>query len=147
MFSHIILGARDLDRQTAFYDAVLPHLGLVRQPAEPDGGPAGNCWTQPGRDWPQFWVQLPWDGRPATCGNGTQVSFRAETRKAVDAAWTAALAAGGQDEGAPGLRPHYAPDYYGAYCRDPEGNKLCILHMDAFAPRPRPQPETPVSGL
>lgn len=148
MFSHIILGARDLARQTAFYDAVLPHLGLIRREAEDDGGPAGSLWTEPGRDWPQFWVQLPWDGRPATWGNGLQVSFRAPSRAAVDAAWAAAISAGGKDEGAPGLRPDYDPDYYGAYLRDPEGNKLCLLHMTAFTnlsvqPQPSDAPLRP----
>lgn len=143
MFSHIILGARDLDLQTAFYDAVLSHLGLIRRAAEDDGGPAGSLWTERGQDWPQFWVQLPFDGRLATAGNGVQVRFRASTQAAVDVAWKAAIAAGGIDEGAPGLRPAYDPDYYGAYARDPEGNKLCFLHMDAFTEIPaQPQPSS-----
>lgn len=136
MFSHIILGARDLDRQAAFYDAVLPHLGLVRREVEDDGGPAGALWTAPGHDWPQFWIQLPFDNQPATPGNGVQVSFLAGSSAAVAAAWKAALQAGGASEGAPGLRLDYAPDYYGAYARDPEGNKLCFLHMDAFTDHP-----------
>lgn len=141
MFSHIILGARDLARQTAFYDAVLPHLGLVHREAEDDGGPAGSLWTEPGQDWPQFRVQLPYDRRPATWGNGVQISIRALSRAGVDAAWKSAIAAGGTDEGAPGLRPDYDPDYYGAYVRDPEGNKLCFLNMEAFTQHPaQPQP-------
>lgn len=128
LFSHIILGARDLGRLTAFYDATLAPLGLVRVDEPEDGGPLGAMWVMPGRRWPQFFVQLPWNGLPATWGNGTQVSFAAPSPAAVDAAWAAAIAQGGTDEGAPGLRPHYAPDYYGAYCRDPEGNKLCFVH-------------------
>lgn len=128
MFSHIILGARDLGRLTVFYDAALAPLGLVRVDEPEDGGPSGAMWVMPGWHWPQFFVQLPWNGLPATWGNGTQVSFAAPSRAAVDAAWAAAIAQGGTDEGAPGLRPHYAPDYYGAYCRDPEGNKLCFVH-------------------
>lgn len=128
MFTHIILGARDLPRLTAFYDAVLAPLGLVREELEDDGGPPGSMWVMPGRRWPQFFVQLPYNGLPASWGNGTQVSFAAPSRAAVDAAWQALLAAGGRDEGAPGLRPRYAPDYYGAYGRDPEGNKLCFVH-------------------
>lgn len=128
LFSHIILGARDLGRLTAFYDATLAPLGLVRVDEPEDGGPSGAMWVMPGHRWPQFFVQLPWNGLPATWGNGTQVSFAAPSPAAVDAAWAAAIAQGGSDEGAPGLRPHYAPDYYGAYCRDPEGNKLCFVH-------------------
>lgn len=61
-------------------------------------------------------------------GNGTQVSFAAGSRAVVDAVWRAAIAHGGSDEGAPGLRLHYGPDYYGAYARDLEGNKLCFVH-------------------
>lgn len=141
MFSHIILGALDLDRQAAFYDAVLQNLGLVRREVEGDGGPAGALWTAPGQDWPQFWIQLPFDNHPATPGNGVQVSFRAESCAAVAAAWNAALKAGGTSEGTPGLRLNYAADYYGAYVRDPEGNKLCFLHMDAFTHHSaQPQP-------
>jgi catechol 2,3-dioxygenase-like lactoylglutathione lyase family enzyme len=132
MFSHVIIGARDLRRLGGFYDAVLAPLGLEREPAEDDGGPTGIGWRRPGTRWPVFYVQLPWNGLPATWGNGVQVSFGAPSRDAVDLAFGAALDNGGTDEGAPGLRPHYAADYYGAYCRDPEGNKLCIVHAGGF---------------
>jgi catechol 2,3-dioxygenase-like lactoylglutathione lyase family enzyme len=130
MFSHIQIGARDLARMAEFYDAVLGEIGLVRAEAEDDGGPPGFIWQRPGRRWPQLVVQLPWNGLPATWGNGVQVSIAAPSRAAVDAAWRRALELGGVDEGEPGLRPRYAPDYYGAYCRDPEGNKLCFVHAD-----------------
>lgn len=129
MFSHIILGARDLPRLTGFYDKVLAPLGLVRVDEPSDGGPAGSMWVMPGSRWPQFFVQLPFNGLPATWGNGTQVSFAAPSPAAVDAAWQAATENGGIDEGEPGLRPNYAADYYGAYFRDPEGNKICVVHM------------------
>ena len=133
MFSHIIVGARDLDAMAAFYDAVLAPLGLVRDDSYEDGGPAGATWIVPGRPWQQFFVQLPFNGLPATWGNGTQVSFMAPSQAAVDAAWQAALAGGGFDEGTPGVREHYGPDYYAAYCRDIEGNKLCFAHTAALA--------------
>ncbi len=64
------------------------------------------------------------DGAPATPGNGTMVSFLASSRAAVDAFHAAALAHGGTDEGAPGLRPQYGAQFYAAYVRDPDGNKL-----------------------
>ena len=129
MFSHVMIGAGDLKVLGAFYDAVLAPLGLVREADEgDDGGPAGISWVMPGRRWPIFCVQKPWNGEPASVGNGVQVSFAAASRGAVDAAWAAALANGGSDEGPPGIRAHYAPDYYGAYARDPEGNKLCFVH-------------------
>ncbi|NWA02394.1 VOC family protein [Pseudomonas gingeri] len=132
MFSHIQLGARDLPRMIAFYETVLAELGLVRMVDDQDNGPPGAGWQLPGRDWPQFFVQEPFNGLPATWGNGVQVSFAAPSRAAVRAAWNQALALGARDEGAPGLRPDYAADYYGAYCRDPEGNKLCFVHTPAL---------------
>jgi predicted lactoylglutathione lyase len=69
-------------------------------------------------------VGRPYDQQPAGNGNGWMVAFAAPSRAAVDAAHSAAMAAGGRDEGAPGPRPHFAPDYYGAYVRDLDGNKL-----------------------
>lgn len=133
MFSHVQVGARDLERLIAFYGAVLGELGLVHMEAMDDGGPPGAIWQRAGQRWPQFVVQVPFNRLPATWGNGWQASFAASSRAAVDAAWRAAIAAGGTDEGAPGLRARYAPDYYGAYCRDPEGNKLCFVHAEGLA--------------
>ncbi|WP_448622372.1 VOC family protein [Dickeya fangzhongdai] len=131
MFSHIILGARDIDLMVRFYAAILEELGFVPVEEEP-GGPVGQGWHIPGRRWPQFYVQVPFNGLPATWGNGTQVSFAVSSPQVVRHVWQTALSLGGADEGAPGLRPHYAPDYYGAYCRDPEGNKLCFVYTPEF---------------
>lgn len=131
MFSHIQIGARDLDAMIAFYDAVLTPLGLVRM-TDHDDGPAGAGWHLPGQSWPQFFVQLPFNGLPATSGNGVQVSFAASSQDQVRAAWQAATTSGGTDEGAPGLRPQYSADFFGAYCRDPEGNKLCFVHAEGL---------------
>ena len=70
------------------------------------------------------------DGKPATNGNGTHIAFAAKDRATVDAFYAAALAQGGRDEGPPGLRLHYHPNYYGAYVRDPDGNKLqAVCHF------------------
>ncbi|MQT60505.1 VOC family protein [Pseudomonas sp. FSL R10-0399] len=131
MFSHIQIGARDLDAMIAFYDAVLTPLGLERM-TDHDDGPAGAGWHLPGQSWPQFFVQLPFNGLPATSGNGVQVSFAASSQNQVRAAWQAATTSGGTDEGAPGLRPQYSADFFGAYCRDPEGNKLCFVHAEGL---------------
>ena len=128
MFSHIQIGARDLPKMIAFYDQVLSILGLVRMPEENDGGPAGMGWQRPGQRWPQVFVQLPFNGLPASSGNGMQISFSAQSQQQVRDAWQAALDNGGIDEGTPGLRPQYSEGYFGAYCRDPEGNKLCFVH-------------------
>jgi catechol 2,3-dioxygenase-like lactoylglutathione lyase family enzyme len=128
MFSHIQIGARDLPKMIAFYDRIFSTLDLVRMPEENDGGPAGMGWQRPGKRWPQVFVQLPFNGLPATSGNGMQISFAAQSQQQVRDAWQVALDNGGIDEGAPGLRPQYSEDYFGAYCRDPEGNKLCFVH-------------------
>lgn len=133
MYSHIILGVRDLPTLIDFYTPVLHALGLVRLDDEDDNGPEGAGWHLPGQPWPQFYLQKPWNGQPAGAGNGTQVSFRARSRAQVDAAWAAATLGGGQDGGPPGLRLQYGADYYGAYCRDPEGHKLCFVYVEAFA--------------
>ena len=121
-----------MDRAMRFYDSVLAPLGLKRKRTfkvaisyAPDDFSGIN---EP------FWVLRPHDRKDATPGNGAMVAFEAPTRAAVDAFHTAALAAGGSDEGPPGLRTHYHPDYYGAYVRDPEGNKLCaVCHRPALA--------------
>lgn len=123
-----MLGARDVPRLAAFYDAVFAPLGLLRVALGEAAAP-GASWRHPGQRRPSFGVQEPYDGNPATPGNGVMVAFLAPSRSAVDAAHAAALAAGGRDEGPPGLRP-YAPDYYGAYMRDPEGNKIHVVHRD-----------------
>jgi catechol 2,3-dioxygenase-like lactoylglutathione lyase family enzyme len=75
---------------------------------------------------PFLFLTTPFDGQPASMGNGQMIALLADDRATVDRAHAAALANGGNCEGPPGLRPHYHPNYYGAYFRDPEGNKLCI---------------------
>ena len=83
-------------------------------------GRAGGGTVEPRR----LWVGLPYNRQPANHGNGWMAAFTAPSRAAVNEAHAAALAHGGTDEGAPGPRPHYADNYYGAYVRDPDGNKL-----------------------
>lgn len=124
MISHVHVGVDDFGRAFAFYDAVLPVLGLALRFRDPDKGWAG--WQTPGVARPLFLVGRPFDGRKASPGNGQMIALLAADRATVDRAHVVALAAGGSDEGAPGLRPRYHADYYGAYLRDPEGNKLCI---------------------
>jgi len=123
MLSHVTLGTNDFARAVGFYDQVLASLGIRRHEIDAARGYAGYALSPTAT--PQFWVVRPLDGRPATAGNGVTVAFEAGDRRMVDDFHAAALAAGGTDEGAPGPRPHYHPDYYGAYVRDPDGNKLC----------------------
>jgi catechol 2,3-dioxygenase-like lactoylglutathione lyase family enzyme len=122
MFSHVTIGSNDIAKAKSFYDALLKPLGLVRRVDDPDAASYG----QPEGPTP-LWVVRPLDKQPATAGNGITIGLEAADRPAVDAAYNAAIAAGGRDEGPPGIREHYSPNYYGAYVRDPDGNKICIV--------------------
>jgi catechol 2,3-dioxygenase-like lactoylglutathione lyase family enzyme len=132
VYSHVTVGTSQMNRAMRFYDAVLAPLGLKRKRTlkiaisyAPEGFSGVN---EP------FWVLRPHDKQAATPGNGATVAFDAQTRAAVDAFHAAALAAGGSDEGSPGLRTHYHRDYYGAYVRDLDGNKICaVCHKPAAA--------------
>ncbi|MGB0632433.1 MAG: VOC family protein [Alphaproteobacteria bacterium] len=124
MFSHITVGTNDLAKAGAFYDAVFAALGLSR-------GFEGETFISYGeRAGGRFFVMVPYDGNAASVGNGVHAAFRAADRASVDAFHTAALSNGGSDEGVPGLRPHYHENYYGAYVRDPDGNKLQAVCHD-----------------
>lgn len=128
MFSHITVGTTDLERSARFYDAVLLILGFVRRTVTPDGGPSAACWVDPGQTLPRFYVYMPLDGQVASAGNGSMAAFLAPSPEAVTAAYAAGLEAGGKDQGAPGPRPHYGNGYFGAYLRDPDGNKVHVVH-------------------
>ena len=124
MISHITIGITDFERAFAFYNAVLPELGLVLKFSEPEKPWAG--WMVPGVARPLFLIARPFDGQSHDVGNGQMVALLADTRAAVDRVYATALAQGASCEGAPGLRPHYHANYYGAYFRDLDGNKLCV---------------------
>lgn len=128
MFSHITVGCKDIAKAAVFYEAILSPLDLIRREVLPDGGPQALCWIRRGHPLPRFYVYLPLDGKPAISGNGCMVAFMAPSPAAVDAAYAAGLMALGTDEGAPGLRPQYGDGYYGAYLRDPDGNKIHIVY-------------------
>ncbi len=128
MFSHVTVGTRDLERAERFYDAVLAPLGLTRRTVSPDGGRAALCWVRAQSPLPRFYVYQPFNGEPATVGNGGMVAFLAPSTEAVGVAHASGLAHGGTDEGGPGPRPHYGEGYFGAYVRDPDGNKVHIVH-------------------
>lgn len=118
MLSYVMQGTNDPESAFAFYDAVLAPLGYVRGPGTRGYGPPDGPL--------EFWVGRPFDGQPHNVGNGSMVCFVAPSRAAVDAFHAACLANGGTDEGKPGLR-RYAPDWYAAYARDRDGNKLSAV--------------------
>lgn len=131
MFRYLCLGTNDLPRAERFYDAVLRPLGHRRVAVEADSawqGWAGwGHYADEGREELALWVCAPFDGAPATAGNGTMVALAAPSWAAVDDFHAAALAHGGRSDGAPGIRPHYNDDFYAAYVRDPDGNKLAAV--------------------
>jgi catechol 2,3-dioxygenase-like lactoylglutathione lyase family enzyme len=123
MFSHIFVGINDFARAERFYDAVMRSLNLEKRWADASRPWAG--WQGPlGR--PYFVIAHPHDGGAPTPGNGLMVAFAASSREAVRLSHAAAIANGGTCEGPPGLRPQYHEHYYGAYFRDPDGNKLAV---------------------
>lgn len=132
MLTYVYVGTNDLARAVRFYGATLGEaLGMPRcVTGDPEWDRLSAGWglyEDGGFRELGFWVGVPFDGRPATVGNGGMVAFRAGSWAAVDAFHAAALAHGGRSEGAPGLRLNYAPDFYAAYVRDPDGNKLAAV--------------------
>ncbi len=117
ILSHVSIGTDDFDRALRFYDAVLATLGCKRTLEHPGAVAYGKLY-------PEFWVQRPIDGKPASLGNGTHFGFVATSRAAVDAFHAAAVRGGGTSDGEPGPRPAYGPQYYGAFVRDPDGHKI-----------------------
>jgi catechol 2,3-dioxygenase-like lactoylglutathione lyase family enzyme len=122
MFSHIMIGANDLEKAKVFYDAVLGTLGV------PAGGINGHrifYRTPTGT----FAVTVPINGQPATAANGGTIAFACETPQQADAWHAAGLAHGGVTcEDPPGVREMAGGKMYLAYLRDPDGNKLCAIH-------------------
>ena len=124
VFSHIFTSVSDFERAFAFYSGVLDELQLELRFHEPQRPWAG--WHSPGGVRPLFVICKPFDGLPHHPGNGQMVAFAARDRSIVRAAYQAAMRLGGWSEGEPGLRPEYHVNYYGAYFRDTEGNKVCV---------------------
>ena len=125
MFSHIFVGTNDFERALAFYRPLLDALGIRARFCDADKPWAG--WQSSPDPRPLFLIGKPFDGQPHAPGNGQMVAFLAHDRATVDAVHALALAHGGRCEGPPGLRPEYHAHYYGAYFRDPDGNKLCVV--------------------
>ena len=124
MFSHVVVGVSDFERALAFYEPFLAALGIAPRFVDRSRPWAG--WQSTPGPRPLFVIAAPVDGRAPAPGNGHTTAFLAATREAVDRAHAVALARGGACDGPPGLRPAYHPHYYGAYVRDPDGNKLAV---------------------
>ena len=122
MLGYATVGTNDLLKAASFYDLVIPCIG-GRRIFEVERG------VYYGRDSFELGVLQPYDGRPASIGNGTMVALLAPSRNAVTETYTVALSLGAQSEGEPGLRGDPSMGFYGAYFRDPDGNKLCVFHI------------------
>lgn len=119
MLDHITFGVSDFEKSTAFYDLAFAPIGVSRLmtlPASDTGAPNMAAY---GDERPWFWVAE----HDATKGK-LHIAVRVDSRALVDDFYTAAIAAGGQDNGTPGVRPHYHPNYYGAFVLDPDGHNI-----------------------
>ena len=134
MIAYVTVGADDIALAKRFYSAFLPALGYGLEegpeglsyalPVEPDQSPL----------LPDFYVKPTFDGRPASAGNGTMIAFEAGSQAQVRELHSAALAAGGSDEGQPGFRDAYGPHFYVGYLRDPQGNKIALFSSNPKEP-------------
>jgi catechol 2,3-dioxygenase-like lactoylglutathione lyase family enzyme len=131
MLDHVSLGVTDLERSRRFYDAALQPLGLVRTVDFQDRG--SDYGAMAGQLGVEFTITIERGVSPST---GTHICFRAPDRASVSAFHRAALMAGGRDDGAPGVRPEYHPDYYAAFVIDPDGHRIeAVCHAPEHAAR------------
>jgi catechol 2,3-dioxygenase-like lactoylglutathione lyase family enzyme len=117
MIDHVSLSVADLERSARFYEAALTPLGLARLVTRP-------ATIGFGKSYPEFWINLRADMAPVAPQSGIHICLRAKSTGDVDAFHAAALGAGGQSDGAPGLRPHDRVRYYAAFVSDPDGNRI-----------------------
>ena len=127
MIGYVTLGTNDLDKARGFYDALLGEIGATRKMEFPE---TGFTLYGTGNRAPGLAVTRPYDGQPATVGNGNMAALAMPSREMVDRMHARALELGGSDEGAPGVRGEEGDRaFYGAYFRDLDGNKLCLFRM------------------
>ena len=124
MIGYVVLGTNDLPRAKAFYDALLGEMGVSRLM---EFGGRGYGWAASMAQ-PMLCIMTPYDGKPATVGNGVMAGIAVDSRETVDRMHAKALELGGADEGAPGLRSEGGDGFYAAYFRDLDGNKLDVFH-------------------
>lgn len=134
MIAYVTVGADDIARAKRFYSSFLPVLDY-----EMKEGLEGLSYILPIKHGqsavlPDFYVKPTFDGRPATAGNGAMIAFAARSQRQVRELHSAALAAGGSDEGQPGFRDAYGPHFYVAYLRDPQGNKIALFSDNPHEP-------------
>jgi catechol 2,3-dioxygenase-like lactoylglutathione lyase family enzyme len=128
VISHVSIGVNDVEASAQFYDKLLATLGMKRiKPVVVDGKLVALGY---GVWFPQFWIGLPENGRPASAGNGAHFAFSAKNSAQVDEFYRVAMANGATDAGKPGPRPQYTESYYGAFVLDQDSNKLEASYVD-----------------
>jgi catechol 2,3-dioxygenase-like lactoylglutathione lyase family enzyme len=127
MIGYATVGVNDLERARSFYDALMGVVDAKRLMSMPDA--QGMTLYGTGMDRPMVAITKPYDGGAATPGNGAMIALAADSREQVDRLHAKAVELGGADEGAPGLRQPEEMGFYGAYWRDPDGNKFCAFKL------------------
>jgi catechol 2,3-dioxygenase-like lactoylglutathione lyase family enzyme len=130
MIGYTMVGTRDLERSRRFYAPLFTEMGLDpcwRDDQVSSWGKADDTTV------PRFFTGYPFDGHPATVGNGTMTAFLIDSAGRIDRLHRIAMEHGGTDEGGPGFRPQYSETFYAAYVRDPDGNKLAFVCYDGKA--------------
>jgi catechol 2,3-dioxygenase-like lactoylglutathione lyase family enzyme len=120
MIDHVSIAVRDLKVSARFYEPLLATLGMTKLRDWPDAA------VGYGKKYPEFWINRRKDMAPVAADGGVHICLRAPSVQAVDAFHAAALA-GGSSDGAPGLRAHYHENYYAAFIRDPDGNRIEVV--------------------
>ncbi len=135
MIGYVTVGVDDLQAAEVFYSAFLPHLGYQLEISEE--GLSYSIPTPQGKasDAPDFYVKPPHNGESASNGNGTMVAFQTPSQQMVRELHSAALAAGGRNEGDPGFRAAYSEHFFVGYLRDPQGNKIALFCNSKSEPK------------
>lgn len=122
--NYVMIGSNDVAKARVFFDAVLPVIGgkVVAEYM-----PHAVCYELRGGG--RIWVATPFNDEPASVGNGNMVGLACDSTDDVWAAHEAAVSSGGRNEGDPGPRPQYGPDFFGAYVRDLDGNKMSFVYF------------------
>jgi catechol 2,3-dioxygenase-like lactoylglutathione lyase family enzyme len=121
MIDHVSIAVRNLKIAARFYEPLLSTLGMAKLHEWPDAA------VGYGKKYPEFWINRRKDMAPVAADSGVHICLRAPSVQAVDAFHAAALASGGSSDGAPGLRAHYHENYYAAFIRDPDGNRIEVV--------------------
>lgn len=124
IMAHVSIGTNRFDEAIEFYDKVLATIGATRIVEIP------GIAIAYGKQFPEFWVQIPYNQQAAEVANGVHFAFLADSKEVVDAFYQAALDAGGVCDGRPGPREDYSEAYYGCFLRDLEGHKIEAMYWD-----------------